>query len=153
MVSHLRPTYHGSTTLMQWVTTPNKKANMLNSLKYKLSRIVLGKIYLTFVRPLLEYCDVVWSNCTERESELIDNVQYKCTIIVSGAMTGTSRAKVSHELGWESLKCRRDTHKLCLFYKMVFHLVPNYLWSLLPPPVNSRTTYFLRNATHFCVIV
>ena len=61
-------------------------------------------------------------------------------------MTGTSRAKVSYELGWESLKCRRDTHKLCLFYKMVFHLVPNYLC------FNSRTTYFLRNATHFSLL-
>ena len=100
------------------LTKANKKTNMLNSLKYKLGRIVLGKIYVTCVRPLLEYCDVVWSNCTERESELIENAQYKCMIIVSDAMTGTSRAKVSYELGWESLKCRRDTHKLCLFYNL-----------------------------------
>ena len=47
---------------------------------------------------------------------------------------------------------RRDTHKLCLLYKMVFHPVPNYLWSLLPSRVNSRTTYLLRNATDYSLL-
>ena len=50
------------------------------------------------------------------------------------------------DLRWESLHDRRQTHKLVIFYKIVNSLVPDYLSNLLPPLVQERTTYSLRNA-------
>ena len=80
------------------VLKANKAATVLKRLKYKLSQHSLHIIYKTCVRPLLEYADVVWCNCTEHESELIEQVQYNSAITISGAMKGTSRAKILLEL-------------------------------------------------------
>ena len=39
----------------------------MRKLKFKLDRNSLETIYLTFVRPLFEYGDVLWDNCTQYE--------------------------------------------------------------------------------------
>ena len=39
----------------------------MRRLKLKLDRKSLEVIYTTFIRPLLEYIDVIWDNCTEYE--------------------------------------------------------------------------------------
>jgi hypothetical protein len=38
----------------------NKRINILRKFKFILDRKTLEKIYFTFVRPLLEYGDVIW---------------------------------------------------------------------------------------------
>ena len=37
---------------------------LLRSLKFVLSRLSLEKMYICFIRPLLEYADVIWDNCS-----------------------------------------------------------------------------------------
>ena len=37
---------------------------LLRSLKFVLSRLSLEKMYICFIRPLLEYTDVIWDNCS-----------------------------------------------------------------------------------------
>ena len=49
------------------------------------------------------------------------------------------------------METRRDIHKLCLFYKIINHFTPEYLHSLLPSYVKSRTNYPLRNANHISI--
>jgi hypothetical protein len=39
-----------------------KRINILRKFKFILDRKTLEKIYFTFVRPLLEYADVIWDN-------------------------------------------------------------------------------------------
>ena len=41
------------------------RANVMPKLKFKLDRRSLQIIYFTFIRPLLEYADVVWDNCSQ----------------------------------------------------------------------------------------
>ena len=45
-----------------------KRLNVMRKLKFKLDRKLLQIIYLSFVRPLLEYASVVWNNCTQYEA-------------------------------------------------------------------------------------
>jgi hypothetical protein len=40
----------------------NKRINILRKFKFISDRKTLEKIYFTFVRPLLEYADVIWDN-------------------------------------------------------------------------------------------
>ena len=47
---------------------------------------------------------------------------------------------------------RRKMQKLVLFYKMVNHLTPLYLSSLIPPTVNETSRYNLRNANNISTI-
>ena len=63
-------------------------------------------------------------------------------------MKGTSRAKILLELGLESMSSRRNFHKLCLRFKIIPHLCPDYLYSLLPSYVCNRTKYFIRNSNN-----
>ena len=48
----------------------------------------------------MEYADVIWSGCTDTESDL-GHVQYEAAKVVTGAIKGTSRQHLLEELGWE----------------------------------------------------
>jgi hypothetical protein len=39
-----------------------KRINILRKFKFILDQKTLEKIYFTFVRPLIEYADVIWDN-------------------------------------------------------------------------------------------
>ena len=41
----------------------------MRKLKFKLNRKSLETIYLTFIRPNLEYGDVLWDNCSQYEKK------------------------------------------------------------------------------------
>ena len=43
----------------------------MRKLKFQLDRHSLEIIYISFIRPLLEYADVVWDNCTRYEVSAI----------------------------------------------------------------------------------
>ena len=36
----------------------------MRAIKYKLSRKTLNNIYISYIRPVLEYAAVVWNDCT-----------------------------------------------------------------------------------------
>ena len=122
------------------------RINIMRRLKFKLDRKSLETIYLTFIRPLLEYGDVLWDNCTKYEKEELDKIQNEAARIATGATKLVSLIPLSNEIKWESLEDRRNKHKLTLFYKMKFNLCPEYLSSLVPQTVMSISRYNLRNA-------
>ena len=52
------------------------RINIMRKLKFKLDRKSLETIYLTFIRPILEYGDVLWDNCSQYEkNELEKNTE------------------------------------------------------------------------------
>jgi hypothetical protein len=53
-----------------------------NRVKFILDRKTLEKIYFTFVRPLLEYADVIWDNMSMSLNKKIENVQLEASRIV-----------------------------------------------------------------------
>ena len=124
----------------------SKRLNLLKGLKFKLKRSTLNTMYLTLVRPLMEYADFIWDSCSNESTNALESVQYEAARLVTGAIKGTNRQSLLDELCWDSLKSKRHIHKISLFYKMMNNLVPNYLSSLIPCPVSNRTTYSLRNS-------
>jgi hypothetical protein len=52
-----------------------KRINILRNFKFILDQKTLEKIYFTFVRPLLEYADVIWDNMSISLNKKIENVQ------------------------------------------------------------------------------
>ena len=63
---------------------------------------------------------------------LVEQVQYKAALIVTGCWQGTSRVKLYDELGWESLSDRRWGRRMTLYYKIVNGLTPAYLFEHVP---------------------
>ena len=49
-----------------------KHVNVLRKLKFILSKQALSNIYLTFIRPVLEYACEVWDGCYERDIEKLE---------------------------------------------------------------------------------
>ena len=41
----------------------------MGKLKFDFDRKYLETIYITFIRPILEYADTVWDNCTQYEKD------------------------------------------------------------------------------------
>ena len=64
-------------------------------------------------------------------------------------MNGTGATKlVSYtEMRLETHEVRRSKHKVCLFYKMSNNISPDYLFSLVPQPVENTISYGLLDAS------
>ena len=73
--------------------------------KHILDSNALIKIYFAFIRPILEYGSIVWGNCSQENSVLLENVQVAAGRIITGL-------RKSSELGWEPLSKRRERQKL-----------------------------------------
>ena len=122
------------------------RINVMRKLKFKLDRKSLETIYLTCIRPILEYGDVVWNNCTQYEKEELEKIQTEAARIATGATKFISLNALFREIQRESLQDRRHNHQLTLFYKMHTNLAPEHLTSLVPQPVGAASRYNLRNA-------
>ena len=121
----------------------------MRKLKLILDRQSLETIYTSFIRPVLEYADVVWDNCTQYEINALEKIQIEAARIATGGTKLVSLEMLYQETGWEPLEKRRYKHKLCLFYQMDTGVSPNYLFfSLIPASVEDSTIYNLRNANN-----
>ena len=118
----------------------------MRKLKFKLDRSSLEIIFTTFIRPLLEYGDIVWDNCTQFEKQEIEKIQIEAARIATGTTKLVPLNALYQETGWVTLEKRRENHKLVMFYKMYNDLTPSYLSSLVPQSINNLSQYSLRNA-------
>lgn len=109
------------------VSNACKKLGLLKKLKFTLGIDKLSKLYITFVRPILEYASVVWDGCSSAEIEKLEKVQLRAARIVTGLPILASRESLYFETGWASLSKRREIAKLTIMYKIHYNLVPQYL--------------------------
>ena len=98
----------------------NKGVAVIKKLRYSLPRKSLITIYKAFLRPLIDYGDIIYDQ-PQNESfcEKLESVQYKAALAITVAIQGSSREKLYQELGLESLKSRRWYRRLCCMYKIM----------------------------------
>ena len=120
----------------------------MRKFKFKLNRKALEAMYFSFIRPILEYADVVWDNCTKTQEQDLEKIHIEAARIITGTTKLVSIDKLYIETGWETLKVRRFKHRLTLFYKMNEGLTPTYLSALVPENVGNLVNYNLRNAAN-----
>ena len=68
-----------------------KRVHLLRLFKYKMCRSALHRCYLSFIRPLLEYGDVNFDNCSQNDKNTLENIQYNALRLITGCKKGTSR--------------------------------------------------------------
>ena len=122
----------------------NKGIGVIKKLRYSLPRKSLVTIYKAFLRPLIDYGDIIYDQ-PQNESfcEKLESVQYKAALAITGAIQGSSREKVYQELGLESLKLRRWYKRLCCMFKIMNENAPHYLINLIP-----KCTQLVRTRTN-----
>ena len=135
------------------ISKTRKGIGLLKYLSKYLPRHTLNELYKLYVRPHLDYGDVIYhipaKVCEFSQNiflpnlmEKLESVQYSAALAVTGTWRGTSREKLYAELGWESLSSRRWSRRLILFYKIMNNLTPLYTKESIPPPHQSN--YSLR---------
>ena len=136
------------------ISKTRKGIGLLKYLSKYLPRHTLSELYKLYVRPHLDYGDVIYHTpdkvCEFSQTislsnlmEKLESVQYSAARAVTGTWKGTSREKLYIELGWESLSSRRWSRHLTLFYKIMNNLTPLYTKEPIPQPHQSN--YCLRN--------
>ena len=116
----------------------------MRKLKFQLDRKSLETIYIVFIRPLLEYGDVIWDKCTQYEKRELDKIQNEAARIATGATKLVSLDTPYSEIRWETLEQSRKNDRLTLFYKMRYSLAPQYLSSLVPESISNVSNHNLR---------
>ena len=125
----------------------NKSRKLLGVLKFLSSYLPLHtliQIYKMYIRPHLDYCDIIYhipplsyqfcSSLTLHSlMESIERIQYQAALFITGTWKGTNRNKLYDELGWESLSDRRWCRRLIQMFKIHNGLTPCYLNENLPP--------------------
>ena len=114
---------------------------MLKSLKFTLDRKSLETIFVSFIRPSLEYANTLWAGAYEKDLIKLDSLEVEAMRSVTGATLGSNIANLYRDTGWVPLHDRRDIHSLCLLYKLFRGEGPSYLRDLLPPEVGERNNY------------
>jgi hypothetical protein len=120
----------------------------MRSLKFITDRRSLETIYLSFIRPLLEYSDIVWDNITQQDEFELEKIQLEACRIITGTTKLVSLSNLYEDTCFQPLKFRRYKHKLILLYKMFNHLSPQYLSSIVPNTVGETSVYNLTNASN-----
>ena len=114
------------------VTKANQKLAIIKQLKWKLNRKTLEILYMSFVRPSIEYGSIVWDNCDDESKLQLDKIQIEAAKVVTGAIKGTHHDALLAEVGWESLGKRRERQKLLLYHRMINNKAPVYLCNIVP---------------------
>ena len=101
-------------------------------------------MYKAFVRPHLDYCDIMYHIPSRQNQaplgetlnsvmEKVVRIQYQSALTISGAWHGSNRAKLYEELGSETLSARRMGRRILQIHKIVNNKTPSYLNDKLPP--------------------
>ena len=123
------------------ISNINKGIAVIKKLRYSLPRKSLVTISKAFLRPLIDYGDIIYDQPqNESFSKKLEGVQYKTVFAITSAIQGTSRDRIYQELGLDSLKFRRWYKRLSCMFKIMNEHAPNYSlsnWFDLDPSIRN----------------
>ena len=145
----------------------NKGVGLITRLRRYLPRNSLLTIYKAFIRPNLDFRDVVYDYPGNASfMQKFESVQYNASLAITGCFRSTSSDKLYSELGLESLADRRFYRRLIAFYKIVNKKAPQYLIDYLPSqdlasinlrkrpaiyPLDARTERYRNSFFPYCI--
>ena len=143
---HLDQKLDFSKHINEKISEAQKGISVIKKLYYILPRNVLLTIYKSFVRPHLDYGDIIYDQPNNQNfSSEIEAVRYNAALAITNAIKGTSRTELYKELGIESLSFHR------WFRRLKTQRVPKYLYKLIPlknKTYDTRSTHSV--GTYFC---
>ena len=86
----------------------NKGIAVIKKLRYSLPRKSQITIYKAFLRPLIDYGDII---CDQPQNdafcEKLESVQYRASLAITAAIQGSSRYKIYKELRFRNIKIKK----------------------------------------------
>ena len=106
-------------------------------------------MYKVFIRPSIEYGNIIYINCTQTETEALEAVQRRAARIITGGTISAPSLCLAEELALESLETRRERNALLMFHRIANGDVPDYLQECKPTRVADLQRYHFRHAYNF----
>ena len=75
------------------------RLNLMRTLKFRVSRRSLEKMYISYVRPFIEYSDSVWDNCSTESKNQLESIHIEAARVITGATKLCSIEKLFADLG------------------------------------------------------
>ena len=123
------------------ISKATKGIEHLRKLQPLLPYMSLLIIYKLFVRPHLDYGDIVYEQPFNASfSNKIKSLQYNSALAITGTIKGSLRDKLYQELGLKYLHQRRWMTELFLHYKFLSTEQPSHIRNLHPQMRNSTDT-------------
>lgn len=126
----------------------NRRLDIMTRLKRFLPRYCLEILYKSMIRSILDYGDILYDCCTAFESELLEKIQRRAAILITGAFKITSHSKLLQELGLPTLKVRRKINRLIFLHKIKEGKCPNYVQNIYPLLNHNTENYNFRRPHH-----
>jgi hypothetical protein len=149
---HLGLTFNSTLTwsdhIGQIVTKAGRCIGLLRRLGRDVPRQCLEILYISMIRPILEYADIIYDGSSDTHLKRVESTQRQAALACTGAYKHTHHVSLLNELGWPLLSIRRKHHRLNLMFKVQNSLVPPYLRGLCPPLTRNRTDYNLRTGAN-----
>ena len=140
---HLDEKLNFNTHIKEKIAKANKGIVIICKLADILPRESLVTINKSFVRPHIDYGDIIYDQPNNDSfCDMIERVQYNAALGITGVIKGTSQLKLYKELSFESLKFRTWFRCLCFLYKLRTTQLPKYLYDLIH---KGSCTYNTRN--------
>ena len=96
----------------------SKTLGLFRKLHNLLLQFTLITIHKAFVRPYLDYGDILYDQAYNIPfHHKLESIQYNACLAITGAVQGTSKEKLYQELDLETLKIQGWYGKLGMFYK------------------------------------
>ena len=128
----------------------NKGIGVMKQMKKWVDMRALETVYKLYIRPHLEYGDLVFNSHEIGKSEIfntfqdtdtisfeIESIQYQAARIITGAWDKSNKKELYKLLGWESMQDRRTMRKLVLFHQILNTKNPSYLYDILEKQLNT----------------
>ena len=111
-----------------------KFQNMVNTLRplsWQLNSKHLEKIYSTYMLPVLDHGDILYSSASQFQLSRLERIHYQAACYISGSIRGSNTSRVLENLNWNTLECRRKYHSGNYMFKAVNREKPSYILSIL----------------------
>ena len=125
---------------------------ILRAYSGKFNRETLLLLYTCYIRPIIEYGDLIWFNLTEQDSERLEDLNRLGIRISIGAKAGTSHSFLYEESGLDTLSSRRKNHQLIMMMNIINNTRLCQLGTADLTPVGCRNRYPVRTSTKLSLI-
>ena len=130
----------------------NKTIGLLWKLHHILPRLPLLTIHKSFIRPHLDFCEVIYYQIYNTTfNQKLESIKYNATLAITGTIRRTYKEKLYNKLGLDTLEKRRLYRKPCCFLKIFRYQCPNYLFNIIPTSVSTYNTRNTNNIPIFKV--
>ena len=118
----------------------SRNLNLLRRLSWFLPQPLLLLFLKSYILPLFDYCDVVWSGCTKSEASRLETLLNYAFHTVLHKRRGSSALAARRELGLSTLASRRKSHLALTMFNCMSSKSPLYLSQLFPLPSSHYNT-------------